>query len=211
MSIKPYLLSLASYTPGCDNYIFTLPKLENSVEWINVDFKEYPGNLFRFNHIPFDRLDDKRMMVFTDTGDVIFQKPIPELEAKIYVTPERANFDRTSWFNQLFERNDYHELDGTPIYNMGTWAMPVYKVKEMLNYIFSMSHTFKDEGGCDQPLFNMWLRTQKFEEHPELMVCLFNNFETGDVVKENGIFLNKVGKPYSIVHANGNKKDLLIN
>lgn len=226
--MKPYLLSLTSLVAGVENYTKTIKNLGDSVEAIMVSFAPtvpmnpayrtinvpmaYPGNLSRFRYLPFDQLEDDRMLIFTDTSDVIFQTEIPELEQKIYVAPENDTFGEHSWFNQMFVRHNFTLLKDKPIYNMGTWAMPVFKAKEMVNFVTDGAGMFKFEEFGDQPLYNLWLQHQEFEEHPTLMSCLFNNYEKGNVLKTKEGFTNKEGDLYSIVHANGglNLKELLI-
>lgn len=224
--VKPYLISLTSNVAGIENYIRTLDALADSVEPIMVSFSPqvplspdyrtirvdqgYPGNLSRFKFFPFEELDSQRMVIFTDTSDVIFQCPIPELEDKIYVAPESAKFDKQSWFNQMFLRHGFTLLDDMPIYNMGTWAMPVYKAQEMLTFVLDGANLFRYEEQADQPLYNLWLKNQQFEEHPSLMSCLFNNYEQKNLIKTERGWVNKHDDLYSIVHANGNNKDLLI-
>jgi hypothetical protein len=204
----PYLLSLASYVPGVEDYITSLPKLGNDVEWKNVEIKDYPGNLYRFNFFPKD-LDPYRMVIFTDTSDVIFQCPLPKLKKRIYVCPEDAKFDEHSWWNAFFQKYDFHELDGEPIYNMGGWAMPVHKALELFDFMRENVHIFAFDQCSDQPLFNMWLKTQKFEVHPTLMSCLFDNYDKGNIKRVEKGWVNKSYDLYSIVHANGNRKYLL--
>jgi len=228
--MKPLLISLTSNIPGVGHYIGSLKNLGDSVEPLMVTFAPevplsteyrtikapvtYPGNLSRFKYFPFDEIADDQMVVFTDTSDVIFQCPLPELEMdKIYVCPENALFDDHSWWKNFFERTGYHGLDGKPIFNMGCWAMSGAKAKELIGFVNDSGAMFGFDEYSDQPLFNLWLQNQVCEVHPTLMTCLFDNLSTNNVSKSKKGFVNQKDELYSIVHANGGTelKELLVS
>jgi len=219
-----YLVSITSLTEGFDRYRESCYKLgekiislsvvfdrtETSLDFYNIKIdSSYPGNLSRFCFFPMG-LDDDDMVIFTDSSDVIFQYKLPRLKKSIYVSPEYEFWGEDNWWKQHLDRFDFHELDGTPIYCMGTWAMPFRKVKELLQFIDKNKYRFDGWEMSDQILFNWWLLSQKSEVHPTLMTSLYNSYGKGYTKKEGNYFVNQDGKPYSIVHANGNTKDLLV-
>lgn len=230
MENKPYLVGIAS-DHGIDKYLQSAVNTTRSVESIlvsynpQIDFNKcgwidqirrinesYPGNLLRFKDFPMD-LDPERMVVFTDVGDVIFQTPIPKLEKQIYVCPEYDIWGKDNWWKQHLNAFNFHNLDGESIYNMGTWAMPVSKAYEMIKFLEKNAHLFGHWQACDQILFNLWLQNQEFTTHPRLMTCLYDGLGSGNVIKEyKGVlgssYLNLDGYLYSIVHKNGNSKNL---
>ncbi len=230
--MKPYLLSLASYTPGVERYVRSLPRLEDGVEWVNVVFnpifapdesitdclshfetietgQPYPGNLNRFNYLP--RLDPERLWLFTDTADVVFQAPIPELQDRIYVCPEHDTWGADNWWKGVLEPFPQiaTELAGLPIYNMGTWAMKGSRALEMIRFVLGNADRLNHANWCDQPLYNLWLKDQEVTVHPALMACLYDGLSRGEIIKQARLFVNNQGEAYSIIHANGNLKDKL--
>ena len=229
----PYLISLASYTSGVDRYLDSLKNLGNSAEWIPVVFDSatwphhlaetpsyridtpYPGHLYRFEYIPQD-LDPDRWWIFTDTADVIFQKPIPDLDGlgiEIWTAPESETHRNNGiWKGIIGQFPQAEKLLDTPIYNMGTWAMRGQKALELVQYLQDNRASFNCHPNSDQLMYNLWLTEQPTEivgVHPTLMVCLYANLEKGFVRKENGVFVNEAGQPFAITHANGNQKEWL--
>jgi hypothetical protein len=230
--MKPYLISLASYTNWVERYVRTLPRLEDSVEWVNVAFnpifapdnsitdslsqfqtieprQPYPGNLNRFNYLP--KLDQERLWIFTDTADVVFQAPIPDLQDKIYVCPEYDTWGADNWWKNALEPfpKVAQELEGLPIFNMGTWAMKGSQALEMIRFVIGNAYRLSNATWCDQPLFNLWLKDQEITVHPTLMACLYDGLSAGEIIKQARLFVNPQGEAYSIVHANGGTKTSL--
>lgn len=220
--MKKYLISLSSMVDGVEYYLQSIPLLQDTAVsnmtafkpypppgYVNMEYVDrgYPGNLSRFDYFPkYMRKDD--MCIFTDTSDVFFQKKIPKLENKIYVCPEYAKFDESSWFTPRHHAYNFHELDGLDIYNMGTWAMPYDKVRSLLKFMKENKQLFPGWEQSDQSLYNLWLRKQKFEIHPTLMTCLFNSYSQKKTMKTEDGWVNEDGKLFSIVHFNGNSKEL---
>lgn len=213
--IKPYLLSIYSETPGFNCFLKSMGTLKNSIStWLRIELEKYPGHIEKFRHIPFNELSEDAMIIYTDTDDVIFQKEIPELKNKIYVTPEFMNWDETSFYYPILKKNNFHKLDGLPIFNSGCWAMPVYKLKEFVDFMLSENEdvlTLRKGNGFNEPIFNLWLMNQEYEIHPTLSICLYNALGKKQVIKTDEGFKSPTMELYSIVHANGNNKDLLVN
>lgn len=233
---KPYLISLASLTKGVTRYLDSLKYLQDSVEWISVEFDPsfiindaiadhlsnfhrfwpqcpYPGNLKRFDYIPMDKLDENRWWIFTDTADVIFQSPVPDLDQtgqEILVSCENELFGE-SWFFQPMIAAFAPKLDALkdrPIYCMGTWAMKGKLAKELIGYLQRRAEEFGNHSAIDQPLFNLWLMEQNFSEHPTLFATLHKNMALGNITRqEDGQFYQK-GKLAVITHGNGNTKEV---
>lgn len=226
--MKPYLISLASYTKGVDQYLSSLKNLGDSVEWIDIEFLPYfpeydgkkilppvlyPGHLGRF--IVLGQLIDSGLelalenwWIFTDTGDVRFQAPIPDLgtEDVIYVTPENIKHKDAEWWAQM-ARNDksFEPLMELPVYNMGTVAMKGHRFYEFLCYLKEQSAGFKQNltHYYDQPIFNFWLQRHmdKLRVKPEFMSCLFDNLGKTVTERDGQYFYSD--QLISIVHANG--------
>lgn len=225
--MKTYLISITSDCNGVkENYLDTIHKIKESAEPIMVSFLPqppqvkfktlpvgipYPGNLSRFDYFPKGFQNDD-MIIFTDASDVQFQCTIPKLNINsVYVGAEYDFWGKENWWKQHLNRFEFNVLNGEPIFCMGTWAMSYKNVKELLQFIRDNKGRFDNWEQSDQILFNWWLQTKDYEIHPILMTNLYNAYETKNVIKTDKGFVNKEGKLYSIVHANGNTKELLVN
>ncbi len=233
MKNKPYLISLASDSLGVERYLSSLWNLKDSVDWVNVEFKpyfssglkravgrtisaghQYPGHLFRWNYIPQD-LDPDRWWIFTDTADVIFQAPIPDLDEtgkKIIVAYEGISFAENGFWTGLIEHYpQFKNLLEQPVFNVGCWAMRGDEARDFIAYLKAR----RKEGmhqACEQLIYNQWLETktpQIMGTHRNLMCTLYAGLERGFVHRDGGAFINQLGEPFSIVHANGNTKNYL--
>ena len=220
--MKPFLISLTSDVDGVkSNYLDSVHKLGDSVEPIMVAFQPqppqvnfqvipvgypYPGNLGRFKYFP-QGFDDNDTIVFTDTSDVIFQCPLPEIShQKIYVSDEYDLWGVDNWWKSKLDDYDFHELDGKPIYCMGTWAMPYFYVKDLLKFMKDHQFRFDSADWSDQLMFNWWLKGQNFYINSELFCSLYDGFGKGVIKKKDGVFCDFFGKPISVVHGNGDSK-----
>jgi FkbM family methyltransferase len=211
---KPYLLSIYSYTPGVDNHNQSLGKLEGSVEQVNVELKLYPGHLFRWDAIPKE-LDRDRVFIFTDTADVIFQKPIPALSPDyIYVANEGEIFKNNRFWRAIFRRYpQFNVLNDETIYNVGSFACSGKIMDTWVAYLQAERPKARAMV-TEQLLFNLWLRQPKnismLREIPDLFTSLYANMEKGiTIVNEKNQFVNKNGELYAVVHYNGNMKQLM--
>jgi hypothetical protein len=63
----------------------------------------------------------------------------------------------------------------------------------------------------EQLIFNMWIQEHRYliAEHPTLFTTLLLNMTQGYVEFRNGLFVNPLQEPFSIVHANGISKGWL--
>ena len=203
---KPFLVSIFSYTAGVRDYLNTLFKLGDSAIVKMVCQDVYAGNRDRWLHFPTDFKDDD-MIIFTDSGDVIFQTPLPNLEQKIYACPEFDTWGLPNYWLARTTALNFHELDGEAMFNCGTWVMPYKKVKELLVFYNEHLNEFPPDIG-DTLIFDWWLKTQEYEIHPTLMTCLYNSVATKNTIKTDRGWVNPKGELFSIVHANGNSKEL---
>ena len=229
--MKTFLISITSDCEGVkENYLDTVANIGDSAEIIMVSFLpypphadihiipvgvSYPGNLRRFDYFPKGFRDDD-MIVFTDASDVIFQAPIPQLNPNvIYLANEYEKWGGDNWWTDKLKEYDFNDLDGTYIYNMGTWAMSYKNVKSLLTYISENKIRFNNWVASDQVLFNMWLaegvtRTETISPLTPF-ACLYNGLKLGKFKKKKGKFYDEFDNLVPIVHANGNNKDLLVN
>jgi hypothetical protein len=169
----------------------------------------YPGHLQRYNFVPKD-LDKDRYILFTDTDDVVFQKPLPEnLEYDIYLACENVIHVDTVW-NRFFEKYPpFQPIQYREVYNCGTYLMKVdlfyryidflnnYRVDDFSKYNFQQLH------------FNLFLLLNSDLSRVidlSLFCPLYANFEKGLCYKdEKGIWRTKGGDIISCVHGNGIK------
>ena len=211
---KPYLISIYSYAPQINNYIKSLPKLKDSVEPVSVELKSYPGHLFRWDFIPKE-LDRERIFIFTDSFDVIFQKPIPTLSPNyIYVTNERELFkDNSFWRRRMKRFTQFDSLYNETIYNAGTFACAGKLMDNWTNYLQSERSKFK-YASYDQLLFNLWLHKPEnhilLKELPDLFTSIYANMKKGTtILNKKNQFVNQNGELYSVVHFNGYTKNMI--
>jgi hypothetical protein len=216
-SLDKYIESLENIAPSIDNfisvefpqYISDVYPLARYIETIVVRIKnesKYPGNLFRFAFFPMG-LDKDDFCIFTDTHDVFFQKELPELDkTKIYVAPEHLKWNESDFWMPILNQYGCRELDGFPIYCMGSWAMPISEVNDLLEFMIKNSARFNYANFSDQILFNLWLKNKKFEIHPTLFATIFNGYNLGKISIKDKKVLSDKGEEFSIVHFNGNTK-----
>lgn len=233
---KPYLISLASYTPGVDRYLDTLEKLEDSVELVYVNFKpglpiksseiahtlpvtdlllvdpmhNYPGHHHRWKYVPED-LDWSRWCIFSDTQDVMFQGPIPNLDqfgADILTQAEGMTHEENSvWRHCLTQRwPQYGNLLKLPVYCCGTFAMRGHLLHEYKTYLKDY-----DPAVWDQIPFNEYILDKRHADCPQLSAAIYNNFYSGALVKsltEDGtqFWWSETGVRPAIIHGNGSSK-----
>lgn len=113
--MKFYLLTLSSHTKGLPRFNESLKNL-GEFEHIAVQFLPYssefknsietdvtfPGHVKKQMFIPRG-LDLDRYVVFSDTDDVIFQKPFPEFTHDLYLAPENVSHRDTIWKKYIEE------------------------------------------------------------------------------------------------------------
>lgn len=235
MNKKPYLISLASHTDGCDRYLKSLHRLEDSVSLVYVEFaphawkfpvsacglsdvrhirhaSPYPGPHPRWQYIPED-LDPNRWWVFADTADVLFQRPIPDLDqfdADILVQCEgMTHAENPVWGPYIRDRYpQYSSLLPLPVLCCGVVACKGWQMLSFVNFIKGF-----DPNVWDQIPFNLWVRQFRYMDCRELSMALYGNAydERGSVIRTaDGSFL--WGSPAiipAIVHGNGAAKELL--
>lgn len=215
--MKPYLLTLSSFTPGFPRFMRSLENID--VEHINIDFlphsgvgtqKEvrFPGHINKWRFVP-EGLDYDRYVVFSDTDDVVFQKSLPEFTYDLYLAPENVPHRETIWAAQIEKYPAFSELMDKDVFNCGTFAM---KVKTMYEYQEFLM-TFEDGGyrklGLEQMYFNLFVNRRRDLSRVidlNIFAPLFRNYNDG-WVKKDGVW--KANKTISCAHANGCHKELL--
>lgn len=212
---NPLLVSVGTRTPSDPMYYTTIKNLKDSVEFQPIVLDNYPGNLERFFNLPND-LPLDRMIIFTDTSDVIFQSPIPVLDkTKIYISPEFNIWGNNDWwlgnFGKLFPKV-FSVLKDNQVINAGVFAMTGRKLMELVEFMRKNKKMLNEKPWADQPLFNLWLKKQKEEDivHDDrLAVCLYEGWSRKLTTLRNGYFVNKQKEIISIVHGNGTQKETL--
>lgn len=219
MSTKPYLISIASKTPNYGRYLRTRKIVEPSAQVIEVVFRdEYPGHLRRWNYVPPRSLADPAVwVIFTDTEDVVFQAPFPNLDAtgkEILVADEGVTHRESDFWKGFLE--PYEDLRDAlwneRVYNVGCFAMKAKHLADWIAFVKDNRSRFPGLSVAEQPLFNLWLKTRAPEiwgVHPYLFTTLYANLEKGNVMVIDRVFVNREEDPYCVVHANGNMKHML--
>jgi len=228
---KPFFVTVASATPNTNRFVDSLKHIKDQVEMVSIQFnppienlpvfkkyeESYCGNLKRFDYIP--KLDDNRFMIFSDIDDVVFQRPLPDLERmgyEVYLGHENVKHKDSFW-KPYIERNKYFEpLLERPVYNGGLFAMRGFVFTEYKKYIKTaiLNVDPADMRLCDQLLLNMFFI--KFPNYgiyskQDIFCPLYKNFELGLVKKRLGLFSLSDGHVPVAIHANGNTKELFID
>jgi len=226
---KPYLVTVASFTDGCKRFAKSLEHIKDQVEHIHISFEPaipyfpawkkyeegYCGNLKRFDYIP--NLDEKRFIIFSDTDDVVFQRPFPDLERmnyEVYLANENVKHVDSFW-KPYIERNTYFEpLMQRNVYNGGLFAMRYYVFKKYMAFVKEFIKWIKpeDRGVADQLLFNLFFAKNPYYDvyaGLDVFCPLYRNIEIQSVYVKKGLFVLSDGHVPVAVHANGNTKLVL--
>lgn len=217
--MKPYLLTLSSHTEGTDRFLESLKNID--VEHIAIQFspktpnlksykaynQPYPGNIQRFSFVP-QNLDKNRYVIFTDTDDVVFQKPLPKFKYDLYLAPENLTHNQTMWKKYIEMNPIFSDLMYKEIYNAGCWAMKVETLYKLLDF----QNKIGVSGIMAQCYFNLFIH-----HNPQLskvidmsIFCpMYGNLQRKMIKKENGLWKMASGKIISCIHANGFNKEFL--
>ena len=182
--------------------------------WYHCVPEAYPGNHSRMKYIPAN-LEEDRWWIFTDTHDVIFQSRIPDLDeydVDVLLANEGENWEESGlWVNYLKKVKELgsamDELNRTPIYNGGCFAMKGHIFKQYVNYLTN-HEAFKTGQFSDQPLLNLFALKQKSSDCPALFMTIYKHMYNKNGSCEDGVFIRDGFIP-SIVHGNGCGKDFL--
>lgn len=209
--MKPYLISIYSYTEGCKNYERTFPRLGDSVEKVDCHLDSYPGHLHRWDKMPKD-LDRNRVFIFTDTADVVFQKPFPKLDPqKVYVANEGETLGQSSVWRALMRRyTEYAVLANEVDYNVGTFACGGHLMDNFIEFL-KVQRKGKRYRSVEQLIFNLWLRRPdikpRITEVPDLFCSVYANFQNSLASLKDGKVVNQKGEVFTAVHFNGSMKE----
>lgn len=229
---KPYLITVCSFTLGVKRYLSTLHRLEDSASVVFVDcephthdiagfrgftrdfrhIKEdmpYPGHHGRWFLVPED-LDPNRWWIFTDTHDVIFQAPIPDLDQygniDVFVQAEGMTHENNWFWKKCIDERwpELKYLYPMPVYCCGVTAMRGHVFRDYQRFLSQWKPEI-----WDQLPFNTFLSTVTYGNLPKLSAALFDNFNkrlyrTGETFK-----WTKTGEIPAIVHGNGSSKEWL--
>lgn len=208
----PYLISIYSYTEGCKNYERTFPKVADGVERIDFRLKRYPGHLYRWDKMP-ENLDRNRVFIFTDSADVVFQKPFPILDPqKIYVANEGETFRESGIWRSLMRRYpEFADLAGETDYNVGSFACGGFLMDNFIEFLKSHRNNSR-RMSLEQMIFNHWLRQPdiwpRVTEVPDLFCSVYANFKHNLASVKDGKVVNRSGEIFTAVHFNGSMKEI---
>ena len=236
--VDKYFESLSNITCSPVAFMFEpYTMTPRGVEVFKLD-RKYIGNTGRFVPI-LDALmancfDLSRWFIFTDSGDVWFQTELPNLDSvrgDIIVCDEGKKFKQIDfWFDKVPKK-----LLNKEAYNVGSFAMRGEMFLKFLLFIVGKYHEYvklikrPDIYPFNCPLANMYLSTtdrmflnladtvlfnefiadKEITTHPTLFTCLSFNLKALTTLERDGLYYNKQGELYSIVHANGNAKLLV--
>ena len=208
---KPYLIAIYSYTEGCDNYERTFPKVADGVEKVDCRLNWYPGHLYRWDKMP-QHLDRNRVFIFTDSADVVFQKPFPALDPqKVYVANEGETFKESGIWRSLMRRYpEFAVLSDETDYNVGSFACGGYLMDNFIEFL--QTHRKGSRRMSLEPLlFNLWLRQPdiwpRITEIPDLFCSVYANFKHNLASIKDGKVVNRNGEIFTVVHFNGSMKE----
>ncbi len=218
----PYLLTVSSDTKGVARFSESIKNL-GEVEHIAVQFNPesnqfkthtkinipFPGHINKLSYVPRD-LDLDRYVIFSDTDDVIFQKPFPEFTSDLYLACENVPHSETIWLKFIDLYPQFEVLRYKEVYNCGNYAMKVKTMYEMLDFLKDYECSDFRKYGFEQLHFNMFVEKRKDLSRVidlEIFAPLYRNYNDKLVVKTDlWRYSNKV---ISCVHANGCHKELL--
>jgi hypothetical protein len=240
--VTPYLITCLNDIPGKERWIAGVrDTLRDSVTPVIIMWQPhfsvpagwivrrmaagYPGNLQRFLPLLDMDLDPTRWFIFTDGADVLFQHPLPDLDAigkSVLLAAEGETHGANAFWPRFLDHPLYADLVAQPIYNAGTWAAKGQLFLEFVRFLDATQRLCQERGWPvvqyhDQLIFNQWVarHPERCGELPGLFCTLYANFTgpafngSGPARLEGGRFVDAQGRPYAIVHANGSTKGLL--
>ncbi len=212
----PYLISIATKDVK-DRYLKATENIKDTAELKSVWLDTYPGHMHRLDYILDLDLDPSRWWIFTDTGDVSFQKPLPDFsqfEPGIIVCDEGTTHINGFWENYIEMYPMFKRLLSKKVYNCGIVAMPGYFFLEYITYFrnFRDNYLPKDiPQMLEQLIFNAFVQDH-FKQSYEiegLFAALCANYYLEIAVKDSkGQWVNEDGEVFVVVHRNGATKVL---
>lgn len=213
-----YLVTVASLTPGATElYDQTVANLGDSVTFVPIRLINWPGGLLKLMAIPVETFPEDSWVILTDTSDVIFQRPIPNLDSfgySVLVCDEGLTYSESEFWLPIVNGLGLTDMLEKPVYNM-MLAAKAYYFKEFVDMIaYHYRHGMFGSNPysfLDQLMLCRWVYDKPYGVAPNFMTSLFKNVELGLVKKddESGLWVSPDNTPYCIVHANGDTKSLL--
>lgn len=215
--MKPIVITTANYHPDINRYLNSFNQHIKNAELRIISFLPhiisakyittkinigYPGHVKKFGY--FGEMEDDRWYVYTDMFDVIFQKDIPDLtefNSEILVAKEGMIWEENEFYRPLFLQNsEFQKIKFQEVYCSGTYAMKGKYLKDLVR--FMLEHNTRYRLRFNQPLFNLWLSSQSFDDSP-MFGTLFANLDNGSIRKIDNKFYWESGKLVPIIHGNG--------
>jgi len=237
MRFPPYLITSLNRMPGAERWVAGVRDiLGDSVQPVILMWEpafpvppgwivrrmgcRYPGHLHKLLPILELGLDPERWFVFTDGSDVLFQTPLPELERaghRVLLSAEGVRHADCSFWGPHLRLPWFASLADRPIYNVGSWAAVGHAFLAFVRMLRDTADALRGRGlplvdVHEQLLYNLWVQAHREEcgELPGLFCTLYANLQPdGPARLEGGRLLDPAGRPYSIVHGNGDTKPLL--
>lgn len=239
---RPYLITSLNEMPGKERWVRSAieclgdsvqpvvimwqPEFEAPSHWIVRRMaRPYAGHLQKLTPLLDMDLDLDRWFIFTDGSDVLFQAPLPNLDAagyRILLSNEGIRHCDSDFWRPHLSLPPYSSLADAPIYNVGSWAAIGHEFVGFLRYLEKALVSCRERGWPvfhvhEQLIYNRWVqgRGEMCGEMAGLFCTLYANY-TGPAFNGHGTarlvdgrFVTADGRPYAIVHANGSTKEML--
>jgi hypothetical protein len=231
--VKLYLLTACNYSPGIDRWLETLPRLGGNVIPVIVMYKphfqvpihcitlkedqEFPKNPLgtRFHDVkfepakPFVREHKDVFFFVTDTLDVIYQRPLPEVPEGVFacLSGEEVIYAEAPFWRPVI-KGPFECLRGEEIYNPGLFAMRGAELLEYWDLVKQLS------GSVDQVVDTLALNKYCLENDDKYVIWHDHFCNLYDQLKDTDIRGNlfcrrSTQRPYAAVHGNGSTKYIL--
>ena len=128
-------------------------------------------------------------------------RDLAESNSDILVAREGMKWEENEFYRPLFlQYSDFNRIKSMEVYCSGTYAMKGKYLKDLVRFMLERNHSYRFQ--FNQPLFNLWLSSQSFDDS-RIFGTLFANLDTGSIQKVDNKFYWESGDLIPIVHGNG--------
>jgi hypothetical protein len=237
MRQAPYLITSLNEMPGRARWVESVRRmLGDSVQPVIIMWepafavppnwivhrmgRAYPGHLEKLLPLLTMALDPDRWFVFTDGSDVLFQRPLPDLDqagVPILVSNEGVLHRDCPFWAPHLRLPWFAGLEDQPIFNIGSWAAIGHDFLAFLRALSGAMALLRSQGlpmvhVHEQLFYNCWIRSNRARvgEMPGLFCTLYANLSPGGAARlAGGQVVDHRGAPYAVVHGNGSTKSIL--